>query len=1030
MKRMLVVLALAFVPTQALQAQGTGRITGVVTSSENGQALAGVSVQVVGTQLGAVTESGGRYTIAGVPAGRHSVRAVLLGYGDEVVADVSVTAGAEARADFSLRREAIQLEEIVAVGYGQQQKLTLTGSVSAVSGETLARIPAVNVSNTLGGKLAGVVTVNPSGEPGYDGASIRIRGNHTLNDNNPLVVIDGVAGRSGGLERLSPDDIESISVLKDASAAIYGSRAANGVILITTKRGVSQEGKPQLTASFNQGFNQPTRIPKMADAATYMTMLNEIDRYRNREERYSQELIQRYREGGDPWMYPNTDWFDAVIKPVSYQSVGHVALRGSTDRIGYYLSLGGLTEDGYYRNSGTRYNQYSFRSNLDGQVTDHLTLRFDVSGRYEDRNFPTRSAGSIFRSLMRGKPNLPAYWPNGLPGPDIEYGDNPVVIGTPATGYDNDERYYLQGNLGVELTLPGVKGLTLRGAANYDQLFRYFKQWRTPWTLYTWDYVTRDANGEPVLTPATRGFNSPELAQNDARYTGILLNFVSEYRRDFGPHTLGVMAGIERQTADSSYIDAFRKNFLSAEIDELFAGGDAEKNNFGTAPVVAARQNYFTRLNYDFQDKYLFEFVGRYDGSYIFPQERRFGFFPGISAGWRISEEPFFRNRVPLFDELKVRASWGRTGNDRIDAWQYIATYGFGSGYVFGVDEEAKSIYQTRTPNPNITWEVANQLDVGLEGRLFDNRLSFELDYFNEQRTNILWWRNASVPQTTGLTLPRENIGEVASWGWDGSLGWRHRLSDAASYDATFTFGYSQNRINFWDEPPGAPEWQRSTGSRICVPNNCSGLYYKAIGVFKDQAAVDAYPHWPGARPGDIIFEDVDGNNEIDANDRVRVDASGDPTFTAGLTLGGQFRNFDVTASFLGATGAVQYLRTESGDIGNFLQDFAEKRWTPENPNDQHPRTFNRNDEYWVSNDNTYFLRDADYLRLRSLEIGYRLPNALTSRMRTQDMRVYVSGFNLLTWDRFALTDPESRNSQGHYYPQKRVFNVGASVTF
>src|SRR5205823_359472 len=300
--------------------------------------------------------------------------------------------------------------------------------------------------------------------------------------------------------------------------------------------------------------------------ATYMTMVNEIDLYRNRAPHYTADQIQKTRQGGDPWLYPNTDWFGAVIKPLSLQNVGHVSLRGSADRIGYYMSLGRQSEDGYYRNSGTHYNQYNFRSNIDGRVSDHLSLRFDVTGRFEDRNFPIRSAGAIFRELMRGKPNFPAYWPNGLPGPDIEYGDNPAVIATPATGYTKDNRYYL----------------------------------------------------------------------------------IAEYHRERGRHTIGILAGAERQKEDSSSLTGFRDYFVSNQVDELFAGGDLGKTSSGTA-WVAARQNYFTRINYAFQDKYLVELVGRYDGSYIFPVNKRFGFFPAVSVGWRITEEPFFRNRVALF---------------------------------------------------------------------------------------------------------------------------------------------------------------------------------------------------------------------------------------------------------------------------------------------------------------------------------------------------------------------------------------------
>jgi len=1025
----------ALVPRSLVGA--TGSIRGTVSDASNSGPLAGVAVMVVGTRLAATSGPDGQYSIAAVPPGTYRLRARRLGYAPRDTTLV-VQDGQEAVADFRLPATAVELQAVVAVGYGEQSKATLTGAVSAVEGQELKTVPTVNLSNTLSGRLPGVVTINRSGEPGYDGATIRIRGDHTLNDNGALIVIDGVPDRVGGLERLDPSDIESISVLKDATAAIYGSRAANGVILITTKR--ASGSRPELTASFNQGFNQPTRLPRMADAATYMTMLDEIDAYRNQAPRYAADVIQKYRDHADPWLYPNTDWFGAVIKPMSLQNVGHVALRGSADRMGYYLSLGGQTEDGYYRNSATRYNQYNFRSNIDGQVSNHLRLRFDVTGRLENRNFPTRSAGSIFRELMRGKPNLPAYWPNGKPGPDIEYGDNPAVIATPATGYDKDDRYYLQGNLGGDWEVPGVSGLTVHANAYYDVGSRTDKAWRTPWTLYTWDYQTRDANGQPVLQAATRGFGTPQLNQFDLRSTSSLLNLFTEYRREFGPHRVGIMGGIERQTVDSSSLSGFRDYFVSNQVDQLFAGGDLGKTNSGTE-WTPARQNYFSRLNYAFKNKYLLELVGRVDGSYIFPQSKRFGLFPAVSAGWRVSDEPFFRDHVSLFDDLKLRGSWGKTGNDRIEPFQFLPTYGFGSGYVFGGTTEVKSIFQTRTPNPNVTWEVATQRDVGLDATLLQNRLSVVFDYFKEQRNNILWRRNASVPQTTGLSLPRENIGAVSSWGYDGSIGWHEQLAGDASYDVTFNFGHARNRIDYWDEPPGLPPWQRSTGKPMCVSvSSCpasngtqdpnGGLLYQAIGIFRDSAALAAYPHWAGARPGDIIFKDVNGDGIIDAKDRVRTDKTGDPAYTIGLKLGAQVRQFDATVFFQGAFDAVQYFLTESGDIGNYTAEFAAERWTPQNPDAPGPRAFNRQDEYWISNWNTYFLRDASYVRLKSLEVGYHFPARLAGRLGLRDVRVYANGYNLLLLDRFKVVDPETRDTNGQYYPQQRVFNFGASVMF
>lgn len=989
-------------------------VSGRVTSAEDGSPLPGVNVVLRGTSTGTVTDTDGRYELT-APAPTDTLVFSFVGYLRQ-----EVPIAGRSVVDVELSIDDVSLDEVVVIGYGARTKQTLSGAVSSVSGEDLEVAPVTNTSNTLVGRVPGLVAMNASGEPGNDGSVIRIRGNHTLGDNNPLIVVDGVPDRAGGLERINPNDIESISVLKDASAAIYGARAANGVILVTTKRG--RTGPPRLSVEMNQGFNQPTRVPEMTDAATYLTMLNEISMYAGREPAYSEETIQKYREGADPWLYPNTDWFSETLKPLSAQTMGNVSVTGGSEDVTYYLSLRGLTEDGYYQNSATRFNQINFRSNFDAQINNSIRLRFDVGGRVEDRNYPTRSVGEIFRMVMRGKPHLPAVWPNGLPGPDIEYGDNPAVITTDATGYNQDQRNYLQTRLELNVDVPGIEGLSFRANGAFDRSFRENKNWQTPWTLYTWDGETYDQNGVPVVQGSQRGYSEPRLFQEYDRSQNILANLVGSYEWAGRDHAFSVLAGTEAQTFRNNFFNAFRRNYITDRIDQLFAGGEAGQNNSGRASQ-GARLNYFSRFNYDYQQKYLLEAVARLDGSYLFPEDKRYGFFPAVSAAWRLSQEPFFRNGLPFFDEFKLRASMGRTGNDRIDPWQYLGTYGYSQGYVFG-DQIAPGVFQTRTPNPGVGWEIANQFDVGLEATMMDHRLGVELDYFRYKRTDILWWRNESVPWTAGFSLPRENIGEVSSWGYDGMATYRAQLSDDAFMDIGLIATYTRNKIDFWDEAPGAPDYQRSTGA----PMN-TGLYYKAIGIFQSEDEIAGTPHWSGAQPGDVIFEDVNGDGEINGLDRVRIDKNNAPRFTGGVNLRAVYGDVDLSLLFQGAAGAVQYVFTESGEIGNFLQEFADNRWTPDNPSTTHPRTFNRNNEYWTNQPNTFWLRPTDYIRLKNLQIGYTLPPSLSRRVGLDRLRVYASGFNLLTLDRLKLLDPEATTQDGQYYPQKRVYNVGLSAT-
>ena len=1019
------------------------QVEGTVTD-DSGTPLVGVTLKVKGTTAGTVTDAQGKFTL--VVSDSAVLKVSYVGYDSK-----EIPVGHQQTLHIKLNASARGLDEVVVVGYGTEKKATMTGAVSTVSVETLKQAPVTNFSNTLAGKLPGVVTINGSGEPGEDNSTILIRGNHSLNNNAPLVVIDGVPNRGGGLGRLDPNDIASISVLKDATASIYGSEAANGVILITTKRGHKNQ-PPDFTLTLNQGFNQPTRIPEMANAPTYMQMLNEVARYNGTPASFSQADIDAYKDPNrDPWVYPNTDWFDAALKPLSPQTDGNLSVQGGAENLTYFLSLGARTQEGYYKNSATRYNQFNFRSNIESQLTDHIKLRFDLSGRKEDRHFPTVSAGQTFRMLIRGRPTDPAYYPNGKPGPDQENGTQPVVTGTTQTGTHRNQQYFLTGDLSLTVSIPGIDGLDVEGHLSYNKEFQQIKDWQTPWTLYSFDKQSYINNGykdpEQFLTPNKRGPTDPELRQTFYQQQKLLQNLVVHYDRGWGGHNLGLMVGTEYQKFDDNTFNAFRRHFISTAISELFAGSKEDWSNDGSA-ARGARLSYFGRANYNYQGKYLLEFVGRYDGSYLFPSNSRYGFFPAVSAGWRVTEEPFLKEATDFFDELKLRLSWGKTGNDitnpdaLVEAQQYLGGYEFGTtGYVLGIDHIHQTLYASRVANPYVTWERANQFDAGVDAVAFDNKMSLTVDYWNQLRSGILITRNASVPQTTGLTLPKENLGKVRSWGFDGSIDWHQQTGTDFSYHIILNAGYSRTKIVFWDEPPGAPAYQKSTGRQIQT-----ALYYKTIGVFQNEKEVEAYPHWSGARPGDLIFADVNDDGAITGDDRIRVDKNGTPNWTGGLTLGASWRNLSATIFFQGTAGAVQYVATESGQIGNYFQQFAARRWRPD-PADETamlpdpsggpytgPRTFDRGDTYWSpqgANANTYFLRSTDYVRLKTLEIGYNFPRALLDKMGGLDqLRVYVNGYNLLTWDKFKLMDPEASNKSGQYYPQTRVYNLGLQLTF
>lgn len=1010
--------------SQSLLAQ-TIHLSGTVVD-KSGEPLIGVNVSIKGTTTGTITDLDGKYTLE-APNSNAVVVFSYIGYKTE-----EIPVGSQTVINMTLQEDTQIIDEVVVVGYGVQKKVTVTGSVASLKGEELKTSPTTNITNAMVGRMPGVIGFQRSDEPGGGGTTIRIRGTNSLGNNDPLIVIDGVPGRAGGLDRLNPNDIESISVLKDAAAAIYGSRAANGVIMVTTKRG--KEGKPTITYNGSLGFSSPTRLPEMANAFEYATMINDIDRYAGRTERYTQDDLQKYKDGSDPWGHPDTNWFDETIKDASPLYRHDVSLSGGSDKYKFYLNLSANGEDGIYKNSANRYDQYGIRANIDAKVNDYIAISYGLTSRLEDRQYPTRSADDIFSSLVRSKPNMPAYWPSGEPGPDLEYGDNPVVTGTDATGKDRKKSYYIQNSLKIDITIPGVEGLRFTGTASYDKLFENRKLFKKPWTLYSWD-----GNPEHKLTPGLKGPATPELTQEQWDRTDWMLNAIVSYDRSFGDHNMGIVVGIEGENKQQDFLKAFRKYFLSDKLDEMDAGGLPEMSNEGNS-WEEARLNYFGRLSYNYLERYILEFVWRYDGSYRFPQNKRYGFFPGVSAAWRVSEEGFWKEHVNFIDYFKLRASVSQTGNDALmdednkydRSIQYLNTYKFGNDYLFGSTYD-KTLYPTRTPNPNITWEVGTTYNLGLDFKFLTNRLSWETDLFYHKRTNMLISRSASLPEISGITLPRENLGEMENKGFESLVTWNDKAGDF-EYNVALNVSYAKNKILYWDETPGIPDYQRATGKSVGIgssgKDDYKNLYYVADGVFNTQEELDNYPHWPGARLGDIKFVDVNGDGRIDADDRVRSKKNDEPRLVTGLTLGARWKNFDLLMLFQAAFGAETYIwRERAGEAGNFYKTTYKNRWTEENPMVEHPRTYNRENEYWVSNRNTYYLYNTDYLRLKNMEIGYTFNLDAIKKAGISNLRIFANATNLFTIDGVKVQDPEA-NDTGREYPQRRVVNFGASITF
>lgn len=1027
-------------------ALGQNLISGTVTD-QLGTPLPGVSVVIDGTTQGVSTDFDGNYSID-VEDPNATLIFSYIGFVTQ-----TIPLNGKSTIDLQMQEDVANLDEVVVVGYGTQKRATVSGSVASVKGEELTKSPTVNLTNSLSGRVAGLFVSQASAEPGYDDANIRIRGTNTYNNTGALVVVDGIPDRDGGLARINPADIESISVLKDASAAIYGARAANGVILVTTKRG--KTGKPKITYSSMQGWAAPTVIPEMANAAQYAELRNELEVYNlpveewqaatdafnstgvytrpdgsTRNAIYTPEDIELFKNGQDPWGHPDTDWFGETFKRGASQEKHTMQLSGGSENFNYFSSLGYLKQDAYYKQSATGYEQYDLRVNLDAKISEGIQFKIGVLGREEKRYFPTESAGAIFRMLTRGRPTEPAYWPNGLPGPDIENGQQPVVITTNATGYDRDTRDYFQSNASLDIKIPWIEGLTLQTTAAIDKSFLNRKVWRTPWYLYTWDGVNRDESG---LTPVKRGPAEPNLTQYSQNRLNILLGANLQYQKSFGDHNLLLLAGTNKETKTYEGFDAYRRYFISPVIDDLFAGGTDEQNINGSSDR-AARLNYFGRVSYDFQEKYLLEFLWRYDGSYLFPEETRYGFFPGFTAGWVVTKEKWFENNDSdsFLNHLKLRGSWGQLGNDKFDdsefpSNQFLATYGFGN-YVVN-NSQVTTLSESRVPNTGITWEVATNINLGLDARFIKNKMNLEFDWFLNKRTDILTTPSASLPALSGISPPRQNFGEVENKGFDFILGWNDYIGEEFSYGITVNAGYAKNKIIFNDEAEGSPEWQRVTGRTIG-----SQLVYGYDGIFATQAEIDAETLDYSAvvnnlRPGDMKLVDYDGDGKITPDDRYRTDKNVYPTLQGGINLTASYKNFDLTMLFQGAWGGELFFNfSEAGTIGNYLLRDYNNRWSVNNPSSVHPRITNRADQYY-SNGNTYWRQDTDYVRLKNFELGYNFPEEITQHIGLSNLRFYLNGSNLFTWTD-ALFDPEGLNTSGRDYPVSKIFSVGFSVSF
>jgi TonB-linked SusC/RagA family outer membrane protein len=991
--------------TNTKKASQNININGVV-KDVNGITLPGASVLEKGTNNGTSTDFEGNFSLK-VKDLKSILIVSFLGYTKKELA-----LNGKNSIDITLEEDTANLEEIVVVGYGSQKKVTITGAVSDIKTKEIQQTQTANLANNLTGRVPGLVINSRGGEPGSDAVSILIRGISTTGDNTPLYVIDGIPNR-GSFERLNPADIESISVLKDASAAIYGAQAANGVILITTKRGKSGE----TIFSYNQSYSisQPTRRPELMNAQQYLTWVDEKNE-RNGRPREFQNLIRAYRNGTvDTSVWGDTDWWSTVIEDWTPQIQHSISARGGSEKTQFFVSGQFLDQDALYLGSAYGYKQYNIRSNIDTRFSDTFKMSFDLAARVGDKSGPTLDTDGLIRQVFVQAPYEFPYFENGLVAKTSSGNPISLVNGNSGNRATNTKKF--DSRFAFKWDLPFItKGLYTEGYAALDFYTTSRKDLSKPFDQYEFNEITGEYDNLKFQTGSINLFQQTSEELNQTYHLKL------GYNREFNKHKINSFIAFEQYKQEGEFLFASRQDLVSEDIPFLFSGSDENKEN-GGGGYQAARRNYFGKFNYSYDDKYLLDLTFRYDGSANFAKDKRFGFFPAALLGWRISQEDFFN--TDLVKELKVRASWGILGNDRVANFQYFQLYNLvENSYIFGENRVREiGLTPSTVPNPNITWETSEKYNFGVDFRLKNNILTGSLDLFYENRSDILAPRNASIPVYSGLELPDENIGRVTNQGMELKLNHRGKIKNI-NYTLGGQFTYARSEIKFIDEAANVPDWQRRTGKPVDFL-----LVYQANGIYNNQEDIDNSVHFPDAKPGDVIFVDQNDDGVLNQEDQIILENSPTPRIVYGFNVGLEWNNLSLNVLLQGQAGAQTIYRPFDLNQQSY---FYENRWRSERltPNATYPAAYDLGSSSFQEV-STVWVKDNSFLRVKNVELSYALKDNLLQSIGLDSFRIFLTGHNLfLIYDNVGINDPESTSSTGWFYPQQRLLSTGISLTF
>lgn len=979
--------------------QASHIIKGMVVD-EAGDPIIGASVRETGTDNGTITDLDGKFSLNASKAST-KLEISYVGYRKQVV---NARTGTPLR--IVIKEDMELLEEVVVVGYGTQKKVNLTGAVETVGSDRISDKPVTSIVSALTGEAAGVTITQSSGQPGPNQGSVRIRGIGTWGDASPLVLVDGV---SMSLNDVIPSEVESVTVLKDAaSAAIYGSRAANGVILITTKKG--KQGKLSFSYSGNVGFQFATRVPESATSWQYAELYNQMMANEGKSSSlFPQDRIDRMKAGGDPDLLEgNTDWYDELLDAGVVQHTHQISLNGGGEKMSYMVSAGYSDQQGII--PSTSYERYNLRINTTSQITSWLKMDVNMAYLNSMKEESAAGAAEAYRRAMRALPYMPVQFSDGT------WSYSTAAI-NPVRYVSEDYGMYRQHNdcmtLLISPEITPVKGLLIKGTFGYESNIYKDKTFRK-----TVEYDDFEPAGQSGVVDVSRNQQSDSWSQ----YRNLTGNATATYENTFGKHYLKAMVGGSLETFKYSYTSASRMDFPNNDFEEINAG-DATTASANGNSTYAALASLFGRINYVYADRYLLEFTARYDGSSKFARGHRWGFFPSVSAGWRISEEAFFEPLRNTVQNLKIRASYGVLGNQNISNYQYISTIGNGGSYLFGTSQII-GYAESLMGNELITWESSKNLNFGLDFTLFDNRLSGTFDWYKRTTSDILL--QLEVPGALGIGAPMQNAGEMENKGWEITLNWRSTIGKDFNYHVGFNLSDVKNKVTDLRgyKSPTSELTARIEGEPL---NALFG--WETLGICEDQATYEKYAdvmhtynnNW---NIGDIIIKDRNGDKKIDSDDKTVIGNS-IPRFTYGLNFGFDYKGWDFSCFFQGVGKADGYVTMEalqSMGINSARKDHYEDTFNPANPRSgcYYPRVLSTDYNYGYM---SHWVQDASYLRLKNLQIGY------TFKLKhINKLRVYFSGENMFTITSFRTWDPETAVGSRGLYPNVAVYSVGVNL--